>query len=621
MRNISIKFRLIILAAVVIAGIMAIHSTARYFNAKEVSLMKLYEESKAVKTYILDLRKHEKDFLSRDDAKYIDNFNKTTQMLLKHLDTLSNNAIKNGADNKEILQTKKTVAEYQKVFNELFIAKKAIGLTHEIGLRGEMRKAIHDAETFFKENKDLQAEVMMLTLRRNEKDFIIRLLPKYIDRHSKNVDKLIAYLESTKGSDKDLSEAIPLVDKYRYSFSSLAAQAQIIGLDHKTGLHGKLRSTIHKTDELIKKTTNNLIAFIEEHIATAHTVFTIMTIIFLAIVCLVTYLIVTSITKPLAALTKEIVSNDRDLTLRYNDTHKDELSEIAKALNIFMEKLRKVVADTISVSDENAAISHELSTTAMSIGRRAEEESSIVSKTTEQGKLAKENITNSVEQSKLAQDEIEKTNKSVSEANQVFSHLISKIEHTAEVEHELQSKMTNLSNDAEQVKGVLNVINEIADQTNLLALNAAIEAARAGEHGRGFSVVADEVRQLAERTQKSLVEINATVNVIVQAITDSGNQMDANGKLFDELVEQSQTVSEKISSSVKLMSNSVQTVSSATEATQSSGEDIQTAMNEIEHINEISTKNARDLEEIAGAADHLHQVTQKLNDKLHFFKI
>ncbi len=97
--------------------------------------------------------------------------------------------------------------------------------------------------------------------------------------------------------------------------------------------------------------------------------------------------------------------------------------------------------------------------------------------------------------------------------------------------------------------------------------------------------------------------------------------MDENGKLFSELVEQSETVSHKISSAVGLMTNSVNTVESSTKSTEESGEEIKTSMSELEHINEISTTNARDLEEIASAADHLHQVTQKLNDKLHYFKV
>ncbi len=90
------------------------------------------------------------------------------------------------------------------------------------------------------------------------------------------------------------------------------------------------------------------------------------------------------------------------------------------------------------------------------------------------------------------------------------------IEKAQENEITLSENLKSLSTDAEQIKGILSIISDIADQTNLLALNAAIEAACAGEHGRGFAVVADEVRKLAENTLKSLNEINTSVNLIVQ---------------------------------------------------------------------------------------------------------
>ena len=217
-------------------------------------------------------------------------------------------------------------------------------------------------------------------------------------------------------------------------------------------------------------------------------------------------------------------------------------------------------------------------------------------------------------------EELTKANTFLKDANQAILTLTQEIHYSAQTESELAQKIQQLSHDAEPVKEVLVVIGDIADQTNLLALNAAIEAARAGEHGRGFAVVADEVRKLAERTQKSLQEINATINVIVQSIVDSSERMTSNSQKVESLAEAASTVEVKINGMFSVMNNATLVSDKTTQNYLKTGSDIETMIANVNQINDISSQNARSVEEIAGAAEHLSRMTETLNLKLSEFR-
>ncbi|WP_169999752.1 methyl-accepting chemotaxis protein [Campylobacter sp. RM9328] len=330
-----------------------------------------------------------------------------------------------------------------------------------------------------------------------------------------------------------------------------------------------------------------------------------------------------SITKPLNLLidkARDLSSGDGDLTRKLEIKGNDEIAQASAAINDFIEKVRVLINDAKNLSSENSSIANELSSTSLQTGKRVEDSTTIVTRTSQDCNSIQTNMRGSIQLAQDGKDDLQKALKYVDEANKAIATLSSDIVNTAHVENEMAVKINQLSKDAEQVKSVLVVINDIADQTNLLALNAAIEAARAGEHGRGFAVVADEVRQLAERTQKSLTEINATINVIVQAISDSSEQMSKNSHQIQELTNVASNVEQTINVMSDVMSSAIGMSDKTIQDYINTGKNIDDIVKNIDGITAISTENARSVEEIASAAEHLNKMTDTLNAKLSEFR-
>lgn len=345
-----------------------------------------------------------------------------------------------------------------------------------------------------------------------------------------------------------------------------------------------------------------------------------MTLLMLVVIWVAIHKIITQPLTNLIEKARELSSGDGDLTRKLMIVGKDEIAQASEQINRFIEKVRILIVDAKSISTENSSISHELSSTSIGVGKAVETSLSIVTNATEQGDKLKTDMHASMNEAQKSKEGLVEANRYLHEANTTILTLTSEIQQSAALEVELASKIQQLSSDAEQVKSVLTVISEIADQTNLLALNAAIEAARAGEHGRGFAVVADEVRKLAERTQSSLAQINATINVIVQSIVDSSEQMSHNSKRVESLAHTASGVESKINDMFKIMDKATQDSDLMIENYLKTAKDIEMMIQDVSKVNELSRQNARSVEEIAGAAEHLSRMTENLNLKLFEFR-
>jgi len=348
----------------------------------------------------------------------------------------------------------------------------------------------------------------------------------------------------------------------------------------------------------------------------------VMAVIDLILVIFVLIAIQKAVISPIKEL-KDIIYNivsEGDMTRRIVIRQKDEIGLIGIFVNRFIEHMQELIKETKIASEQNVNAANELSSTAQEIGIRSEERSHFVILARERSEEAKDNVLTSVNGITNTRDRISHANEGLNRAKEDMQKLMSEVEGTLESEHEINGKLNQLNSEIGQIKGVLSIISEIAEQTNLLALNATIEAARAGEHGRGFAVVADEVRKLAERTQKSLNDINTTVNVVIQGITDAANSMNKNTDRFENLSRATKDVEIKIEEASGLMYESVSESNSTAEKSKVAESNIIELNDDLTKIEDLATKDAANLEEIAATATTLKDMVEELNAKLDRFK-
>jgi len=332
------------------------------------------------------------------------------------------------------------------------------------------------------------------------------------------------------------------------------------------------------------------------------------------------YLLVKQSTQAIVSITDSVSHNQNNLCKVLNVNSRDETGIMARSINQFICEIGTAISSAKEISKTNQQSSENMHKIFAQIKARVEEEFNIVNTTTAQARSIQEIVEASVLDFNNTKENMQHANDQLDSAKNEILTLINSVYASVELENDMNHKLEQLSSEAEQVKGVLTVISDIADQTNLLALNAAIEAARAGEHGRGFAVVADEVRKLAERTQKSLTEINATINVIVQSVTDASEQMKSNAANIEALSDVSHKVEDNINNTVTTMHTTNALTQKSVENSQKISEHSANMLSQVETLNTISHANNTSMQELSNITDELTSAASELHTKLNHFK-
>jgi methyl-accepting chemotaxis protein len=274
------------------------------------------------------------------------------------------------------------------------------------------------------------------------------------------------------------------------------------------------------------------------------------TLIAIAISCAIAFFIVRGIMQPINAtntVLKEITEQG-DLTKRVAITSGDEIGEMGEYFNAFVSKLQGIIKEVVESATQLSVAAEQMSKVAADtndgLNRQNSETVQVATAMTEMAATVNEIARNSQSGSDAASN----SDKEAKSGNQAVSLTIKTISELAEEVENSAMILENLKGDSENISAVLDVIKNIADQTNLLALNAAIEAARAGEQGRGFAVVADEVRTLAQRTQDSTSEIENLISALQKGTESSVNAMQQNRTKAAETVKQAAQAGEFLES-------------------------------------------------------------------------
>jgi len=536
LKNLSITAKFALIVGVALLGILCEMLISWHGEVTLSRLNSIQNSKDQITISILTLRRHEKNFLLRSDLQSNEDWKKEAQHLndlIAGLDATSRDAGISAGPAAAALTS--AAADYGKSFSALVQLQIKAGLTPESGLQGKLRNAVHDAEKSLAQLGDDHLTVLMLMLRRHEKDFLLRQDQTYVAKFEDGFKAIQSANIEPKVADE--------MAIYHSAFLEMVEARKAIGLAPDQGMTGQMRQAIRRTDESL----NSLSTLLNDAIADTQTDLHRLSLALGLAISLIAFLLSVSIARevvrPIGRLTTStnlLAEGRTDIQIADTD-RRDEIAPLAQALehwrSALVENERRLRQEQDAQKEAQArhsrieAATHNFETTIVSMLNK-------IGSTVEHLHRSANNLSANAEQTQrqsqavsVATDQATANVETVSAASTELSASINEIarqvSQSAETSRsatqeasEANARILGLQDSAQKIGEVVNLINDIASQTNLLALNATIESARAGEAGKGFAVVANEVKHLAGQTGRATDDIAQQVSS-VQSETQS----------------------------------------------------------------------------------------------------
>ena len=424
------------------------------------------------------------------------------------------------------------------------------------------------------------------------------------------LNSLVNIIDIDKFADTEL------ISLFKKHYTTMIAQISVMQDNSQQFLSQELSKKLNNFENIIQ---DQIQANNQNQLYIAMAIFCVTLILFIIFIWLTLAKVIIPISN-LELLSSNLASSKANLSSRLKIDPKSELATSAGYINTFIQIVQNSVLEAIESSNASHKNSISLQENAKKLKRNSLHQHEQVASVQKITILLNETINLNKKLSNDATINMQDLKNLMNDVENTLLELIELIEVSSQQENEIVANMDQLVQSADTIYSVTNSIRDIADQTNLLALNAAIEAARAGEHGRGFAVVADEVRALADKTSKSLGEINITVQTIVQQVNNNKSLMDDIHLSMNNTSAKAADLKNEIANSIDKLNSGIRSTKTVEDKSNDAKERMTILNSNIDKVSSAATELTQLATQIELVSNGILDSVAKLNDKLISFK-